>query len=443
MGPLPLTRRSLAATLAAPLLTRSAQPAVRIAPFRADATPPLGQPLIWTDPATQILDPLWAKGLVLDDGAQRIVLCAVDWCGLGSSVHRLFTSRIAEAANTSPSRVSVHVVHQHTAPYVDGDGIDLLRKLSKPPLLISAQALDLITGRIAAAVAKACTQLQPVDRIGLAETAVDSVASARRILEDDKLLIRFSTSGKDPKMAALPVGPIDRTLRTLTFARGSQPLARLHYYATHPQTFCCDGRVTADFVGAARERIEREEGLPHIYFTGCSGDVTVGKYNDSTPPARDALAQRLYAALKSSSSSTRYTPMPTLAWKTASLLPPKRTAPLPDLAAMEGRSGQDLYRAAILIAFARRTEPLHLSALHLGPAILLHLPGEPMLHFQNLARREAHSKTVLVAGYGDISPGYLCTEEAFRQGGYEPSASNAGPGLEVGLSKAIRELVAG
>ena len=35
-------------------------------------------------------------------------------------------------------------------------------------------------------------------------------------------------------------------LRTITLASDGRPLVRLHYYATHPQTFCCDGRVSGD-----------------------------------------------------------------------------------------------------------------------------------------------------------------------------------------------------
>jgi hypothetical protein len=62
-----------------------------------------------------------------------------------------------------------------------------------------------------------------------------------------------------------------------------------------------------------------------------------------------------------------------------------------------------------------------------------------MLEFSRYAR--SLGREVLAAGYGDISPGYLCTDEAYRQGGYEPSASNVGPGTEAALKNAIRKLV--
>jgi hypothetical protein len=436
-----MTRREWGRSMLATLSVAAPAQQLRVAAFRADATPPLGEPLIWVDPAKEVLDPLWAKGVILDDGHQRIVLCAIDWCGIGSSTHRLFKRRIAEAASTKTSNVSVHAVHQHTAPYVDGDGASLLRKFPETPLLMSGKALDLVTARIAEAAGSAAGRLQPVGRIGYGEAEVESVASARRIIEAGSLVIRYSTSGRDPKMAALPEGDIDRRLRTLTFEHGGKPLVRLHYYATHPQTFCCDGRITADFVGAAREQFEKEEGVPQVYFTGCAGDVTVGKYNDSSPAARDGLRRRLLAGLRASAAATGYSEAPPLYWRTARVIPPPRGAPLPDLAAMSGRPAQDRYRAAITIAFSRRKEPLEIAALHLGAFAVLHLPGEPMLFFQQFAMQAAPGKTVMAVGYGDISPGYLCTDEAFLQGGYEPSASNAGASMETVLTRAIKEVL--
>ena len=438
-------RDSFAVLAGAPfVLPVPAAGTLRLAAFRADATPPAGEPLIWVDPIREVLDPLWAKGVVLDDGRSRVVLCAVDWCGIGGSTHTLFRRRIAEAAGTEPSHVAVQSVHQHTAPYVDGDAYAVLDELPNPPLRMSAKALDLITGRISRAVTGAVRRMQPVDAVGLGMAEVEQVASARRIVrESGGVIIRFSTAAKDANMSALPEGNIDRTLRTVTFARGRKPVVCLHYYATHPQTFCCDGRVSADFVGAAREEWEKTEGIPQIYFTGCGGDVTVGKYNDSSRRAYEGLKARLLAALRASSQAVRWSDASGMKWTVAPLRLAPRATPPPDVHGMEERPAADLYRSAISVAFARRERPLEVSALDLGAALILHLPGEPMLAFSRYAQQVATAGTAIVAGYGDISPGYICTDEAFGQGGYEPSAANSGPGTEAQLKQVIKNLVAG
>ena len=244
---------------------------LRVGTFRADATPEPGEPNIWITPAAKVEDPLWAKGIVLDDGRARYVLVAVDWCGIGGATHLLFQTKVARAAKTSVSRVVIQSVHQHTAPYIEGDGYALLGELPDPPLRMSDAFLERVTDRLAAAVRKAADSMQPFDQVGTSRAVVDRVASYRRMYRDGRLVSRVSTAGKDPVMAALPEGQIDPSIRTVTLARGGKPLARIHFYATHPQTFCCEGTVTSDFVGAAREKREKEEGVFQLYFTGCSG----------------------------------------------------------------------------------------------------------------------------------------------------------------------------
>ena len=411
---------------------------LRVATFRSEVTPAMGEPLIWVDPTREVLDPLWAKGVVIDGPAGRVVLCAVDWCGLGGYVHRMFRDKVARAVNTPADCVAVQAVHQHTAPYIEGGGYELMARLKNPPLMMSRRFLDDVTGRLARAAAQAVGRLQPFDAAGLGSAGLERVGSARRMMVDGKLVTRFSTSGKDPKMAELPEGDIDTRLRTVTLFGKEKPLVRLHYYASHPQTFCCDGRVTADFVGAAREAVERDEGVPQIYFTGCAGDTTVGKYNDGGSDARAGLARRMEAGLRASIQSTRTSPVHEMDWKTVELRLPLKAGPKPEWPPRElaSMSGNDIYRRAIPAAFAARREPLAVSRLRLGGLQIVHLPGEPLLEFQR------HAGDAIVAGYGDISPGYLCPDKAFEEGGYEPSASNAGPGTEAALKQAITKVLA-
>ena len=91
---------------------------------------------------------------------------------------------------------------------------------------------------------------------------------------------------------------------------------------------------------------------------------------------------------------------------------------------------------------ARLAKPIDISSIQIGPARILHLPGEPMIEFQHYAQRVLPGKFVAVAGYGLATPGYVCTEEAFTQGGYEPSASNVVPESEKAVKQAIREALA-
>jgi hypothetical protein len=90
-------------------------------------------------------------------------------------------------------------------------------------------------------------------------------------MKDGRLVTRFSSA--DAALRELPEGKIDPWLRTVTLFEGENPRVWLHFYATHPQSFYGGGIAAPDVPGLARKRLEKEEGIPHIYFTGCGGEV--------------------------------------------------------------------------------------------------------------------------------------------------------------------------
>ena len=90
---------------------------LRVATFRADATPPLGSPLCNGNvkPAMEIVSPLTARGVVLVGAGNPIVLCAFDWVGIGNGSYDAFRKSIAQSVETTPDRVALHTLHQHDA----------------------------------------------------------------------------------------------------------------------------------------------------------------------------------------------------------------------------------------------------------------------------------------------------------------------------------------
>jgi hypothetical protein len=94
------------------------------------------------------------------------------------------------------------------------------------------------------------------------------------------------------------------------------------------------------------------------------------------------------------------------------------------------------------VAWINRQEtPIELSSLSIGPVTIVHLPGEPFITYQLLAQKLGGDRFVAVAGYGDCGCGYLCTEAAYAEGGYEPTASFVGPRSQYALEDAIGRLV--
>lgn len=420
---------------------------IELATFVADITPPMGEPLVFTCPPVRTIEyPLMAKGVVLRDAGGTYVLCALDWCEIHSDSYNLFREKIAKAAGTTPSRVAVQTLHQHTAPAYDTNAQQLLNKADGAPPQKGLEFLEEAATRTAAAVGKAA-DWKTVTHLGTGWASVDQVASSRRIRQPDGTILTRLSSRQKPEEQWAEEGYIDGYLRSLTFFAEDQPAARLYYYATHPQTYYNDGRVSYDVPGIARERLEKETGVFQVYFTGCAGDIAMGKYNDGKPQSRPALVERLYAGMTRSVEHLRREPVSGIQWTTLDVRFPVRTDGLfSDAATRKALADpRKPFGARLNAAWARfRAEsdrPVQLSCLAMGSVRVLHLPGEPFIEYQLWAQRQRPDLFLAVAGYGDCTTGYICTNHAYSdRGGYEQTESFVGPSEEV-LKGAIGRLL--
>ena len=274
-------------------------PEFSIAPFRFDVTPPLGHALLGglIMPAVGYDDPLEAIGYVLLGADAPIVICVVDWAGLLNEAHVAWRTTLARAAGTTPDRVAVQCVHQHNAPFTCPAARAAAAQHADLPAMFDPAFFDLCLARATAAVRAALPEAKRVTHVAHGETPVDRVASNRRMARDrdGRVLAIRESSCTDADLIALPQGTIDPSLQTVAFyGEANRKIVACHYYATHPMSYYRDGRVSSDFCGIARKRRQAEDpGCTHLYFTGCAGNISAGKYNDGSPASRIALAQRI------------------------------------------------------------------------------------------------------------------------------------------------------
>ncbi len=422
-------------------------PPLRVATFQSDVTPPLGHPLCggWVKPAEGVDSPLLLKGIVIDDHRTRYVVAALDWCVLGTKAYDAFRDRIAKAVDVPRRQVSLHCTHTHSAPLADARAQELLDASPKTLPHLDLAWLARIAADAGAAAKGAVDRLRPFTQVGAGKAKIEGFASNRRVKgPDGKIQVRWSTT-KDPALRDAPEGLIDPWLRTVSLYDGETPLVRLHYYASHPQTRSGDGRVHGDVVAHAREYVQQEEGVFQIYFAGCGGNVTAGKYNDGSPAARQRLASAMYTGMIRSIESTSRAPVTAVEWASVDVhLPIRADAALKRavLADVE-KPAQARLMAAVTLAWIERAAagPVDLSRLRLGPVDLLHLPGEPFVEYQLYAQSLRPERFTATAGYGEGGPWYVCTDAAYGEGGYEPGASWVGPPVETVLKAAIEKVL--
>jgi hypothetical protein len=277
---------------------------------------------------------------------------------------------------------------------------------------------------------------------------VEQVASNRRVMGDDGRVkaVRW-TKTRDAAVRAEPEGLIDPYLKTISFWNGEKKLAVLHYYAVHPTSFDGDGLVTPDFVGLARDKRMAEDGVPRLYFTGCAGNITAGKYNDGNPANRPVLTGHIYDAMVASEKDMRKVALGRWHWQVESVTLPAldkgREAELTAQLRLPDISNQQRSRTAMVLAYLHRQDlPIPVTCLYLAPDIcILHLPGEAFIEYQLDAQAHRPGSFVAVASYGDLGPGYITLERSFREGGYEPSDSFVSGQSEAIMREAIWKLM--
>jgi hypothetical protein len=451
---------------------------LHLAVFQADVTPPLGSPVAYA-PARSIEDPLSARGVVLLGAGAPIVLCAVDWIGIANEGHDAWRQALAEAAGTTPARVAVHALHQHDGVRCDPGAEALLEPLGLGGIRCDVAFVQRALAGVAAALRASLAEARPVTHLGVGEAAVEKVASNRRILgPNGKVMIARSSSYRIPEpllsrlaanarrngydlsasrveeALAAPEGVIDPLLKMLTFYDGDQALVSLSYYATHPQSYFGKGDVTSEFVGLARARHEQAQGGPLlVHFNGAAGNIAAGKYNDGTPEARVQLTERMADGMRRALAATKKVPLRAdeVAWKVAPVRLPlarhleakKLRQTLNNPAAEQG----ERLAAASKLTFVERLQNGHaieLSCLRLGGVSILHLPGELFVEYQLAAQKMRPNGVVCLAAYGDYGPGYIGTQVAYEEGGYEtqPSSTNVAPEVEEVLLQGMRRLLA-
>lgn len=429
-------------------------PAFSIATFSADVTPPLGHPLMGGGiaPAKKVADPLFAHGVVLLGSGQPIVLVGVDWCEIRNDAYERWRSALAEAAGTTAERVLVASLHQHDAPLADLTAQRLLEKAEAKGSICDLKFHEEAVQRVARALKASLKKTQPVTHVGLGKARVDRVASNRRyVLPDGKPMFNRMSATRDPKIREFPEGTIDPWLRTLSFWNSSTAVAAVSCYATHPMSYYGRGEVSADFVGLARKRRQAETaGTLQIYLSGCSGNVTAGKYNDGAVENRPLLAERIYQAMSQAWTRTEKHPLRKIDFRTSLLRLEPRSSPGFTVADLEKRLKEDKRPfgqclAALGLSWRQRADAGHkitVPALDLGPAQVVLLPAEAYVEFQLLAQDIRPDSFVMTIGYGECAPGYIPIERAWRENdGNLSDWCWIAPGAETRMQQALEAVL--
>jgi hypothetical protein len=446
--------------LAAGQLCASALPPAqpRLSTFSIEITPPIGHPCMGggVAPVKEIVDPLFAHGFVLMGLDKPVAFVALDWCEVRNGAYDLFRVKIARAIGTEPVRILLCALHQHDAPIVDLEAQQMLEKHGAKGAICDIAFLKRTVDRVAEAAKESLKGARPVTHLGTGQAKVDKVASNRRYTDAlGNIHHNRMSATRDKRIRDAEEGTTDPYLKTLSLWDGVTPLLALSTYATHPMSHYGQGGVSADFVGLARRR--RQSDAPRVfqmYASGCSGNVTAGKYNDGNPANRAELADRMHAAMKAAWESTRKRPLQDVSFRAVPLeLEARSSAEFSEAELLKRLKGDPKpfgqCLAALGLSWRKRVEagkPIDLAVLDFGAdeagAALALLPAESYVEYQLAAQRVRPKSAVLVAGYGECGPGYIPIERAWAENdGNLSDWCWVNPGSEKRMLDAIHKLL--
>jgi len=207
---------------------------------RVDITPPAAD----LPPGSQgVLDPLYARAIVIDNGHQRAAMLTVDTGGLPTALWEALRTRAANELGIARENFLLTATHTHSAPFRRSAGFE---------------------ENLFAAVSQAAARLQPA-RMAFG-TGQSWVNVNRNIIDPEN---RRWWEGPNYE------GPSDKTVAVMRFETlEGAPIAVYYNYAVHPVITGNLDMISADIPGAASAYLEASLGgdAVAVWSSGASGD---------------------------------------------------------------------------------------------------------------------------------------------------------------------------
>ena len=367
-----------------------------------------------TQPSVGVLDSLYARGLYVEDGGSRLLWLHADLIALEREFVLDLRRRIRQEFGLASSQVMVSATHTHSGPATihlqeagtyDADYVQSLRE----PLIETARS----------AVANA----EPCD-LAAAENRLDLAIDRRR---SDRQVAR-------PPDAPLHVGALGfrRDDGTFVAALVNYPM---HAVALGP----ANRQISADVPGQAAATLSALlPGNPVVL-------VTNGACGNLNPPAENVpfaqvqawgrqVADAILAPLLNARpmkrppirTAARIVPLP-LDTLSADEIDAYASRVLTDAASLaewgdKFRRAVENWRQTMAAAVRRGQAVRHgdaeLFAVRFGRVVMIGLNAEVFSEFADRLRARA-GRTVYVVGYANGDLGYIPTEAAYAEGGYE------------------------
>ncbi len=379
----------------------------------ADITPPLEVGLLTSsvngsyEPFESVRLPLKARVLVIRSNHESIAIVSLDLLSLNdTSVGGWDEFKQSIAGVVDAEKIIVCYTHTHSAPE-SGAISDLYLTASYRNWLNDVQQKIKQSIEQAFYNAVACN-------VAVTSGLLEGYSLQRRIKTDKGIVMSDSVQPIAKELLDRP--PVDRRIRSVHFhSIQKNGVATMVHAICHPVHEMCMPQVSAEFPGEMCKVMElsSENGMP-LFLNGAAGDT-----NPPTVSMGPQYAQQHGMAIAGLVKKSKQQLMPEIA----------SLAFVHDRIQLKIRPGSNV--ANELDALAR------INAVRIGSLAIVFLPGEPFVETALDIEDNSPFDHTLVVGFSENNIGYVPTQEAFNEGGYE-----IGPGkwsfLEIDACQQIK-----
>jgi Neutral/alkaline non-lysosomal ceramidase, N-terminal len=395
--------------------SETGKPVATLGVNRVDITP--DKPVLMSGygarrtPSVGVHDELSASALCFSCDGTSALLITADLIGFSHAFVDEVKGRIAARTGIPPGNIMVSAVHNHGGP--------VIRTYEDSVPGPNDEYINVLKEKLVTLAADASRKAVPF-RMGTAKGACRLNINRRALF-----------AGGDIRLGRNPDGVCDHEVAVAKFEDldGGQ-LAVLVNWPCHGTASGQDNyRITGDWPGAAVRTIGKLAGkdLVVAVTAGASGDINpiYGPGNDFDEI--EAVGYHVgIEAWKALSAAETY-PVHSVEAATAALTLPGKKA-FPDrYPRVSYESGPDV--------------EVRLTALKIGGLVLCGVSGELMNEMGLAVKARSPFAATMIVTHCNGSSGYICTDKAFSEGGYEVQVTRLMPGAEKPLVRRLLELI--
>ncbi len=388
-----------------------------------DITPPLDVPLagsFGTRYADKILEPLRASAVFLSDGETELGLISLELGEIGDEPIKAIRKLVHERVGIPEENILVAATHAHAGPVVTQS----LLGAGEPDPFYN----NIMIRKIASALIMAKKNAVPA-KVGAGAGHEDTIAFNRRLkVPDGRVLMNFRVE-KELVQDAEPLGPIDPEVLVMRVdSLDNRNIAIIVNYALHNCT--SGGGIHPDFSGYMAKYLRSilGEDLVVPFFAGPCGNVNHINYRDLNPPRGHEMTHKVARILAGEVLRVHSKISPStecslaVASKVLSLSDREFTTADSKLDECMAPNKKHYLKewAVIKKEGIRENFPVEIQVIRVGDVAIATNPGELFVEFGLEIKEKSPFKHTFVVELANGFAGYIPTQQAFEEGGYEP-----------------------